>query len=99
MARDRPLLDSGVRRSTSLPPGDAMISASEIASWAFCPEAWRLEYGLRLKPGNARVRAAGERHHAGKTRTERIAGGLMALGRVLMALAALLAAYWVFRWS
>ena len=31
---------------------DDLISASEIASYAFCPEAWRLEYGLGLPAEN-----------------------------------------------
>ena len=29
-----------------------MISASEIACWAYCPEQWRLQYGLGLEPEN-----------------------------------------------
>lgn len=75
------------------------ISASEVASWEFCPEAWRLEYGLNLKSGNARERAAGERHHTVKSLVERVAGGSIALGRVLIVLAALVAAFLVFRWG
>ena len=75
-----------------------MISASEVASWAFCPEAWRLEYGLKLTPSNARERAAGERHHVATAHVERAAGSSIALGRVLLALAALLAALLVWRW-
>lgn len=75
-----------------------MISATEIASWAFCPEAWRLEHGLKFKPGNARSRAAGERHHVAKARVEQVAERSIGLGSVLLALAALLAAYLVFRW-
>lgn len=43
---------------------DDLISASEITSWVYCPESWRLEYGLGLEPGNQRSLAAGNQHHA-----------------------------------
>ena len=29
-----------------------MISAQEIARWAYCPEQWRLQYGLGLESEN-----------------------------------------------
>ena len=32
----------------------------------FCPEQWRLEYGLGLEPGNRAALDAGDRHHAQK---------------------------------
>ena len=41
---------------------DDLITASEIASYAFCPEAWRLEYGLGLPAENQA--ALGGRHAA-----------------------------------
>jgi hypothetical protein len=68
-----------------------LISAQEIACYAYCPEQWRLQYGLGLKPGNRAALDAGTRHHARKARIEQVAGGSMRLGWVLMALAALLA--------
>ena len=36
-----------------------LITASEIASYAFCPEAWRLEHGLGLPAENQAALAAG----------------------------------------
>ena len=41
-----------------------MVSASEIASYAFCPVAWRLASGLGLRPNNERQLARGEDIHA-----------------------------------
>ena len=84
-----------LNRGSRLEP---IISASEIASWAYCPEAWRLETGLKLPSVNAPERAAGERHHVATARVERAAGGSIALGRVLLALAAILAVFLVLRW-
>ena len=40
-----------------------VVSASEIASYAFCPEAWRLGSALGLKPNNEIVLARGEHFH------------------------------------
>ena len=77
---------------------EPIISANEVASWAFCPEAWRLEHGFKLPSGNARERVAGERHHVATARVERTAGSSITLGRVLLALAALLAAFLLWRW-
>lgn len=65
-----------------------MVSAQEVASWVCCPEQWRLEKDLGLEPGNREALAAGERHHARKAVAERIAGGSIALGRLLIVLAA-----------
>jgi hypothetical protein len=65
-----------------------LITASEIASFAYCPEAWRLEHGLGLEAGNRESRMAGDRHHARKSVAERVAGGAITLGQMLAALAA-----------
>jgi hypothetical protein len=73
-----------------------MISAGEIASFVYCPEQWRLEYGVGLEPENRAERDAGTRHHAGKAAAERVAGGSLALGRLLVVLAVLgLLVLWV----
>ena len=66
-----------------------LITASELACFAYCPEQWRLEYGLELLPANWADLDAGTRHHARNTVAERIAGGLIELGRALMVVAAL----------
>jgi len=72
-----------------------MITAQEIACWAYCPEQWRLQYGLGLKPANQVALGAGNRHHARKAVAEWIAGNLVMLGRALMVLAFLLLLVWV----
>jgi hypothetical protein len=77
-----------LRKETDGRPG-RMISAQEIACFAYCPEQWRLQYGLKLPPGNRAALAAGTRHHARKAVAERIAGGSIWLGRFLAAVAAL----------
>ena len=43
-----------------------MVTAQEIACWAYCPEEWRLQYGLGLEPENQASLKAGNRHHAWK---------------------------------
>ncbi len=42
---------------------DDVVSASEIAQWAWCPEAWRLE-SLGHEPGNWAAIERGETFHA-----------------------------------
>ena len=64
--------------------GHGLISAQEIACFAYCPEQCRLEYGLGLLPANTVALEAGTRHHASKALAERIAGGLGVVGRALM---------------
>src|SRR3954447_21556177 len=44
--------------------GAALITAAVIACWAYCPEQWRLQYGLGLQPANRKGLATGDRHHA-----------------------------------
>jgi hypothetical protein len=76
--------------------GDDLVSATEIASFVYCAEAWRLEHGLGLEPGNRQARDAGDRHHVGKAAAERVAGGAIGIGRVLALLAILaLVLLWV----
>jgi len=55
-----------------------LVTASEIACYAYCPEQWRLQYGLGLPAENREVLAAGTRHHERKAGAERVAGGLLA---------------------
>lgn len=69
--------------------GQEMVSASEIGQFVYCAEAWRLKHGLGLTPGNRAARAAGDRHHGRKAVVERVAGGAIGLGRVLVVLAVL----------
>jgi hypothetical protein len=74
--------------------GDYII-ASELASFAYCPESWRLEFGLGLKPGNRAARGAGTRRHARLAMAERVAGGSIGMGRLLIMVALVRLAMWL----
>lgn len=65
---------------------DDVVSASEIASWALCPEAWRLGQGLGLRPGNEERLQEGELFHARTAAIERHSGTALRVGLVLLAL-------------
>jgi hypothetical protein len=39
-----------MRRKTRRQRPADLISAQEVASFAYCPESWRLQYGLGLEP-------------------------------------------------
>lgn len=69
------------------------ISATELASYAYCPEAWRLEHGLKLRPGNERARAKGVRVHERWQRVERRSAWWIRVAVLCLTIAALL---WVF---
>ena len=66
---------------------DNLVSAAEIASWTYCPEQWRLQYGQGLAAANQAELDAGTRHHEQKAVVEQVAGGSIALGRILAVLA------------
>jgi len=72
---------------------DDTVTASEIAAWVYCPESWRLAQ-LGHESANRQAQDAGTVHHTAKATAERVAGGSIALGRILIAvsLLALLAA-------
>ena len=55
-----------MRQKNRRPRPADLISAQEVASFAYCAESWRLQYGLELESGNHQVLAAGNRHHARK---------------------------------
>jgi len=63
-----------------------VVSASEIGSWDWCPEAWRLGQGLGLRPGNEEQLAQGERFHVRTAAVERRSGTALRIGLVLFAL-------------
>lgn len=70
------------------------VTATEIADFVFCPEAWRLAQ-LGHRAANQPARDAGTAHHAGMTTAEGTAGRAIAIGRVLIVLAlAALAVLW-----
>ena len=56
-----------------------IVTASEIAEWAFCAEAWRLN-AIGAPSANQPAREAGTAHHGQKATAERVAGGSIALG-------------------
>jgi hypothetical protein len=74
-----------MRRTRSLD----LISAEEMACFAYCPEQWRLQHGLGLPPANRAALAAGTRHHERKAIVERIAGSSIGLGQALVVAGAL----------
>jgi Flp pilus assembly protein TadB len=64
-----------------------MVTAQVIACWAYCPEQWRLQYGLGLEPENRAAMEAGDRRQARKAAAKRIVGGSIMSGRFLAVLA------------
>ena len=74
-----------------------LVTAAEIGAFVFCNEACRLEHGLGLLPESQAARNAGTQHHARKAVAERVAGGSIGIGRLLVVLAAvvlLLVLWW-----
>lgn len=69
---------------------DDVVTASEIASWAWCPESWRLD-SLGAEPGNRDELARGETHHATKAAFEERSRSAIAVGWCLLAFAVLVA--------
>lgn len=69
---------------------DDVVTASEIASWAWCPESWRLE-SLGAEPSNRVALARGGTHHARKAAFEGLSRLAISLGWWLLAAALLLA--------
>ncbi len=68
-----------------------VVSASEIASWAWCPESWRLQ-ALGAEPGNRAATKRGERLHWLTALFERWSTVAIRLGWWLLGLALALAA-------
>jgi hypothetical protein len=70
------------------------VTASEIADYVYCPEAWRLS-AAGAPSANRPERDAGTIHHARKAAAEITAGHSIAIGRILIIVALLaLAALW-----
>jgi hypothetical protein len=67
-----------------------MVTASEIAAFVYCPEAWRLEHGLGLEARNWAARDAGTRHHEETAAAERMVGAFTGIGRILIIAAVLI---------
>ena len=67
-----------------------IVSASEIASWAWCPESWRLS-SLGHEPENRAAMKTGERHHARTADFEERSRSAISLGWWLLVASLLLA--------
>lgn len=65
---------------------DDVVSASEIASWAWCPESWRLQ-SLGAEPSNRADMARGESHHVSKAAFEERSRSAISVGWWLLAFA------------
>jgi hypothetical protein len=87
----------GWRKKRRAGPHD-LVTASELACFAYCPEQWRLEHGLGLELANRAARAAGTRHHAVKAAGERVAGGSILLGWIVAAASLLMLLLWLAGW-
>ena len=70
------------------------VTASEIADFVYCGESWRLAQNGH-HTANRAVQDTGTAHHAEIAVAERVAGGFITLGHVLIVLAlfSLLAVY------
>jgi hypothetical protein len=69
-----------------------IVSASEVASWVYCLEQWRLHYGLGHESENVASLARGERFHESTAAVERSSRRILRLAGILIVVAALLVA-------
>ncbi len=69
--------------------GDGLVTASEVACFVYCPEQWRLHYGLGLPAENQPALDAGTRHHDAQAAAERRAAWTIRLGLAVAAAALL----------
>lgn len=60
------------------------VTATEIANYVYCPEAWRLKHGLGLKDGNVAAKAAGVSRHESWQVAERRSTWLIKLAFVAL---------------
>ena len=63
-----------------------LVTAAEIASWAWCPESWRLD-SLGAEPENQAARDRGEASHARKAAFERLSRLVVRVGWWVLAAA------------
>jgi hypothetical protein len=73
---------------------EGLVTASEIASFVYCPEQFRLEYGLGLPAENRAAMDAGARHHSRKAVAERLAGWSVGLGQLIVVAGLVLLLLW-----
>ena len=70
-------------------PNSEVVSASEVASWVYCPEQWRL-HRLGHKSENVASIDRGERFHESTAAVERSFRSVLRLAGILIVVAALL---------
>lgn len=77
---------------------DKLVSATEVASYVYCPEAWRLEKGLGYEPSaeNKASRSSGIAQHQQWTNVDRSTSSGLRFA-VLILLGAALA--WLLLWA
>jgi hypothetical protein len=68
-----------------------LVTASELAAWAWCPESWRLD-ALGHEPENRTALEQGEAMHARTATVAERSRAATSLGRWLLVAAAVLAA-------
>ncbi len=78
------------RRNQGGDTGSEMVTAHEIGCFVYCPEQWRLQYGLGLAPQNQKSLAGGRRFHTHTSWADMIAIWAIHLGMCLLAVALLL---------
>lgn len=61
-----------------------VVSASEIASWTWCPESWRLS-SLGCESSNREAMASGERRHEEQAAFEELSRSATTVGWGLVA--------------
>jgi hypothetical protein len=66
------------------------VSASEVASYAFCPEAWRLGSALGMKASNERELSRGEVTHENFAAVDKSSRRIIWIGLALILLGVLL---------
>jgi hypothetical protein len=74
-----------------LPPSSSgVVSATEVASYVYCPEQWRLQHGLGHSSTNTASLARGAALHRKTAAVEVRSRRALRLGFMLVALAVLL---------
>ncbi len=67
-----------------------IVSASEVASWVYCPEQWRLQHGLGHESENVASLNRGGRFHESTAAVERSSRRILRLAAALIIVAALI---------
>ena len=76
------------------------VTASEIATYVYCQESWRLTHGLKIPPGNMRALKHGTAKHAAWQKVELFTSWLIRAAWVLasVTIALLLLRFFLLGW-